>query len=285
MTGRITALLDGSIYAKSVCELAGWAAARTGRAVDLLHVLGRRDLASAPADFSGSLNFDERDHLLAALAGLDEQKAKLAQERGRLLLAQASAWTKAAGAADISQKLRHGDLIDTVVDLEAECDLIVIGKRGEAADFAKLHLGSNLERVARAVRKPVMVAARLFQAARRVLIAYDGGPSAEQAVAHIAAGTLFSGLPLHLLMVGDPAAAARGKLEQAGSSLVAAGYQVTTEILPGEADRAIAHAVQDKGIDLLVMGAYGHSRLRNLIIGSATTEMLRSCKIPVMLFR
>ena len=264
MTGRITALLDGSIYAKSVCELAGWAAARTGRAVDLLHVLGRRDLASAPADFSGSLNFDER---------------------GRLLLAQASAWTKAAGAADISQKLRHGDLIDTVVDLEAECDLIVIGKRGEAADFAKLHLGSNLERVARAVRKPVLVAARSFQAVHRVLIAYDGGASAEQAVTHIAAGTLFSGLPLHLLLVGDPAAAARGKLEQAGSSLVAAGYQVTTEILPGEADRAIAHAVQDKGIDLLVMGAYGHSRLRNLIIGSATTEMLRSCKIPVMLFR
>jgi nucleotide-binding universal stress UspA family protein len=33
------------------------------------------------------------------------------------------------------------------------------------------------------------------------------------------------------------------------------------------------------------MGAYGHSRIRNFIIGSTTTEMVRSVKIPVMLFR
>jgi len=33
------------------------------------------------------------------------------------------------------------------------------------------------------------------------------------------------------------------------------------------------------------MGAYGHSRIRNLVIGSTTTEMLRSCTVPVMLFR
>ncbi len=32
-------------------------------------------------------------------------------------------------------------------------------------------------------------------------------------------------------------------------------------------------------------GAYGHSRIRNLIIGSTTTEMIRSCKIPIVLFR
>ncbi|MDF1750857.1 MAG: universal stress protein, partial [Alphaproteobacteria bacterium] len=38
-------------------------------------------------------------------------------------------------------------------------------------------------------------------------------------------------------------------------------------------------------IDLLVMGAYGHSRIRNLIIGSTTSAMLRLCKIPVMMFR
>ena len=43
--------------------------------------------------------------------------------------------------------------------------------------------------------------------------------------------------------------------------------------------------VERTGIDLLVMGAYGHSRVRSLIIGSTTTEMIRACKIPVLLFR
>ena len=36
---------------------------------------------------------------------------------------------------------------------------------------------------------------------------------------------------------------------------------------------------------MLVMGAYGRSRIRSLIIGSTTTEMIRSCKVPVVLMR
>ena len=36
---------------------------------------------------------------------------------------------------------------------------------------------------------------------------------------------------------------------------------------------------------MLVMGAYGHSRIRNLIIGSTTTQMIGACKVPIMLFR
>ena len=37
--------------------------------------------------------------------------------------------------------------------------------------------------------------------------------------------------------------------------------------------------------DLLVMGAYGHSRIRELIVGSTTTAMIRTGKVPVLLFR
>jgi nucleotide-binding universal stress UspA family protein len=46
----------------------------------------------------------------------------------------------------------------------------------------------------------------------------------------------------------------------------------------------IASAVETDDIDLLVMGAYGHSRIRRLIIGSTTAEMIRLCRIPVLLF-
>jgi hypothetical protein len=59
---------------------------------------------------------------------------------------------------------------------------VVIGKRGEATDFAKGHLGSNLERVARSSRKPILVAARAFRPITRFLIAYDGGASANKAL-------------------------------------------------------------------------------------------------------
>lgn len=47
----------------------------------------------------------------------------------------------------------------------------------------------------------------------------------------------------------------------------------------------IASYVENKDISLLVMGAYGHSRIRHLVIGSTTAQMLRSSHIPVLLFR
>jgi nucleotide-binding universal stress UspA family protein len=47
----------------------------------------------------------------------------------------------------------------------------------------------------------------------------------------------------------------------------------------------IASYVEDKDISLLVMGAYGHNRIRHLVIGSTTAQMLRSSHIPVLLFR
>ncbi|MGB3279328.1 MAG: universal stress protein, partial [Pseudorhodobacter sp.] len=48
---------------------------------------------------------------------------------------------------------------------------------------------------------------------------------------------------------------------------------------------ALGKLVEEEGYHMLVMGAYGHSRIRSLIIGSTTTAMIRSCKVPVMLVR
>jgi nucleotide-binding universal stress UspA family protein len=47
----------------------------------------------------------------------------------------------------------------------------------------------------------------------------------------------------------------------------------------------ITAIIEQEGYDLLAMGAYSHSRLRSLFIGSTTTEMVRSCKVPVVIFR
>jgi nucleotide-binding universal stress UspA family protein len=60
---------------------------------------------------------------------------------------------------------------------------------------------------------------------------------------------------------------------------------VQTHIRPGQPEAVIAAHIEAHDIGLLVMGAYGHSRIRNLIIGSTTSAMLRSCRIPVLLFR
>ncbi|MBX9462336.1 MAG: universal stress protein [Aquamicrobium sp.] len=283
MTDKLIALVDGSTYSKSVCEYAGWIAGRTGAPVELLHVLGRRETASS--DLSGSIALGARTALLEELSTLDEQRARLAQKRGRAVLEDAEAVLKEAGVETVSARLRNGDLLEAVAEAEVDARGIVIGKRGEAADFAKLHLGSNMERIARASKKPVFVAARTFRPVRKVLIAYDGGQSAMKAVDHVARSPLFAGLDIRLLTAGAESVEGRRGLEGAQATLKAGGHEAAAELVPGQSDKVISKAVERDGIDLLVMGAYGHSRIRSLFIGSTTTEMIRSCKIPVLLFR
>ena len=282
---KLMALIDGSIYSQSVCDHAVWATAGAPATVGLLHVLGRRGALSTPINFSGTLVVDGRDQLLDELASLDEDQGKLTQRRGRILLDQAKARLLEAGVTEVTASLRNGDLIETVLEFEPDTDLIIIGKRGEAADFAKLHLGSNLERVVRASGKPVLVAARAFRPIKRFLIAFDGGVSAMKAVDHIASNPRYAGLECQMLTVGADTPKARKQLDDAAALLRAGGFEVQAELLPGQPDKVIAERVETAGIDLLVMGAYGHSRIRSLIIGSTTTEMIRSCMIPLMLLR
>jgi len=56
-------------------------------------------------------------------------------------------------------------------------------------------------------------------------------------------------------------------------------------VIPGQPETVISDSIEADNFDLLVMGAYGHSRIRNLIIGSTTTQMIGACKVPIMLFR
>ncbi|WP_321503328.1 universal stress protein [Breoghania sp.] len=284
MAEKIVVLVDGSIYSKSVCEHAAWVAARTGAAITLAHVLDRRD-GPDTVDYSGSLALGARSALLAELSDLDEKRAKLARERGRAILEDARAVVEEAGGSDVTTLLRHGDIVETMAELEKDASVIAIGKRGEAADFAKLHLGSNLERIARAATRPLFVASRAFRPINKVLIAYDGGASAMKAVDHVARNPLYAGLQITLLTVGVDSQELRKKLDDARAILRAGGIEAVCDVRNGAADAIISGMIEEEGIDLLLMGAYGHSRIRTLIIGSTTTEMLRSCKVPVVLFR
>ncbi|PIP98294.1 MAG: universal stress protein UspA [Rhodobacterales bacterium CG18_big_fil_WC_8_21_14_2_50_71_9] len=279
----ILACIDGSIYSHSVADHAGWAAKRLGASVEVLQVLGRREAASS--DRSGRIVAGARRQLLEELATLDAERAKLLQRQGRLDLEEARTRIEAAGVASVATTLRNGDLLETVAERETGADLVVIGKRGEAADFARLHLGSNLERIVRASTRPVLVTSRAFRPIRRFLLAFDGRASALKAVDAVSRSPLFAGLACDLVTVGGDTAEARQRLDAAAAQLRAGGVEVSARIEPGQPDTAIGAAVEREAVGLVVMGAYGHSRLRSLMIGSTTSELIRACKTPIMVFR
>jgi nucleotide-binding universal stress UspA family protein len=162
---KLIALVDNSMYARSVCDYAAWLAERSGAGIDIIHVLDRRTDSIEVDNFSGSIGLGARTELLEELAELDAQNARLAHKLGRAILedAQSRVLDAGAGVGEVSTRLRNGDILEAIEDFEADAELIVIGKRGEAADFDKLLPGSNLESVVRFCKKPVLVASRAFK--------------------------------------------------------------------------------------------------------------------------
>lgn len=284
MAEKIIALVDGSIYSASVCEHAAWISNRTGASVELIHVLGRREAAERQ-DLSGSIRLGARSALLEQLAELDAQRSKLVARCGRAILEDAHAILEKAGVTTITTRLRHGDIVETVTEVEADARVIVIGKRGEATDFAKGHLGSNLERIVRTVHKPIFVASCAFRPIEKVLVAFDRGSSVMKAVEHIARSPLFTKLDIHIVAVGSETPETRKALNVTQAFLKSARYDAGLRIIAGRPEEVLSKLVESEGFDMVVMGAYGHSRIRSLIIGSTTTEMVRSCKVPIVLMR
>lgn len=288
-TDAILACVDGSFYTDSVCAHASWAAQRLQAPVEVLHVQPTHTDYAAPRDLSGAIGLGVKSALLEKLTQVDEERGKLDNQKGKLILEHAMAELTAAGLGDPPTAVvtlhRRGSLVEAIAELEATTQLILLGKRGEHADIAKLHLGSNLERVVRSAHKPVMVAARAFKPINRFVIAYDGGASTRKALDYLVQSPLLQGTECHLLKVG--AANEENQRQMAGAEqlLQQAGYTVHSLLRQGDADEVIADYVKAEAMDLLVMGAYGHSHIRTLIIGSTTSNMLRSCLIPVLMFR
>lgn len=283
MTNILLALVDGSIYSKSVCDHAVWAAGPMNAAVDLLHVLDRP--GARHSDLSGAITLGARTALLDELSTLDEQRSKLLQQKGRAILDDARAIIEAAGQKVAGAHLRQGEVVETVIEQEGPASMIMIGKRGEEADFASLRLGAHLERFIRASHKPVFVASRAFKPIDTAIVAYDGGASSQRVVDHIARNPLFAGLKIDLVTVGQHNRETEKAQENARAILEGAGLTVETSIVAGQPETVLAERVEQNGACLVAMGAYGHSRIRNFVLGSTTSEMLRSCKAPVLLMR
>lgn len=281
----ILACTDGSTYASSVYQHAAWAAARLTAGVEVLHVIDHHREHSAKSDLTGAIGFDTTVELTEELTKLEEAQGRVARLKGKAILEDARQQLTAANLTSVTTTQRHGTLLETLEELEPRAELVVVGKRGEHAGATQSPLGSHLEDLVRISVRPVLVAARAFRPIQRFLIAFDNSPSARKAVAYVAASPLLRGLECHLVMVGRTDAAHETALNEARDQLTRAGYSVTAKLLPGSPAPVIAEQVKSAGVDLLVMGAYGHSQIREFILGSTTTKLVRNTPASVLMFR
>lgn len=280
---KVLICTDGSHYGNVCCEYGGWLAARLKNPVEVLYVTDLRQFeVPLIADLSGSLGIQPYQAILGQLQELEGRKAEVILDA-----AEKSVRTRFP-EAQLTKTHKTGLLIDSLGDLEKDASFVLLGKRGERSGFASEHLGSTVERAVRASSKPCLVTSRSFRPAKKMLLAHDGGKSCQKATEFLAGSDAFKDIELHIVIVAEDSGEeekALGHLRGAEKRLKDAGYTTTCHMLHGAPEEAIAEYVAAQDMHLLIMGAYGHSRIRHLFIGSTTTEMIRRCLVPVMLFR
>lgn len=169
-------------------------------------------------------------------------------------------------------------------------DLIVLGQIDPADPWSPL-LHPRPEEVALAAGRPILVVpyvGHFEQIGRRVLVAWDASREATRAV-NDAMPLLVAASSVTVLTIdAEQAVAGHGEVPGADIALHLARHGV-----PATAERTVSAGIgignallsraSDLGADLLVMGAYGHSRVRELLLGGATRTVLATTTLPVLM--
>jgi nucleotide-binding universal stress UspA family protein len=284
---KVLACVDRSNYAEHVTDAAAWAATRLAAPLELLHVI-EHVVPAGREDHSGTIGINAQETLLNQIASDEAELARDAREQGRAFLARLRARVEAAGVAEPDMRQRYGSLVETLTEQQAAVRLVVMGRRGTSAKQTNRDLGRQVESVIRALDRPILTVTDSFRPPQHVLIAFDGGSAARHAVEMVASSPLFREVPCRLLMVGKGKVGrneTERQLQAAGDSLTAAGMKVTLSHVSGDPETVIARVIQADQMDMLVMGAYTHSPLRAMLLGSKTTELLRASRVPTLLLR
>lgn len=282
---KVVACIDGSNSTQAVCDYASWSSLNLDAPLEFLHVLDKKAFPKND-DISGHIGLGSREALLKELTELDEKRGKIALQHGHELLESVKSRAISLGVKAPSSRQRHGDLVSTLQEIESDIRLLVMGKQGADGDHFRDHVGSNIESVVRTMHRPILISPTVYKEPHNLMIAYDGSATTRKGVEMVAASPLFRGLTCHLVMVSNDAKDTTEQLIWAKEILISAGFNVKFSVMTGDVKHALCDYRDQNGISMVVMGAYGHSKIRQFFVGSTTTKMIQhTTNIPLLLLR
>jgi nucleotide-binding universal stress UspA family protein len=279
MIKNILVALDGSEHARAALRYALWLAEHFHAQLSGLHVI---DVVSVEGpffqDISGALGFEPYFDVAGRVR-------EALQERGQQLLEEFAVACQGRGIPCEAHCIT-GIIANEICEHARVADLVVIGHRGVNEKFSTGLLGGTAESVARKSPRPVFVSPMQFHAIQRPLLAYDGSQRASAALQSAAEFCAVTDLPLSILHVKPREGVDEGRiLDEARHYLGSYGIQPTFLSLSGYPYEQIVACVKEQGYDLLFIGAYGHSRIIEMVLGSTTEYVLRNTPCPVFLSR
>ena len=219
-----------------------------------------------------------------------EQQTEAAEEEAKKAELSFYEVVKTAGVAHEWRK-DEGVPVDVIRLHSRYCDLLILGQRNpNSTDY----LGDIPDGVILSVGRPVLIipySTKVKNIGERVMVGWDSSAQSARAI-HDAIPLMSEAKKVDIIAVnpstgaggseghGDPPCADIS-LHLARHGINAEAQSITVSDI-GIADILLSRAA-DKGVDLFVMGAYGHSRWRELVLGGVTAHMLDHMTMPVLM--
>jgi len=279
MINRMLIPTDGSDYSKTALEYGVFFAKELDVHITGLCVLDVK-IIQGPLfnDISGFIDLSPYQEFTPIIeTGLNE--------RADVILEEFRQRCHRAGLEPTVKKVT-GLVDETIIEEGKHADWIVLAQRGEHYPLTGMGLlGSTSEAVVRKSGKPVMVTPIQFREIKRIGLAYDGSAPAENALTLAAQLSARTQWPLFILLVTDDTAHTEEIHRRISHLFEPYEVERTFSVRKGKEEQEILRFTEEGAMELLIMGAYGHSRLRELILGSTTSFVIRKSTIPVVLIR
>lgn len=279
MMKRILVGLDGSAFGETAAEYALALGRLFGARVDGLYVVDARTLEGPlMADISGWVG-------AAPYAANLPRFRELFEEKGRAVL---EAFAKRARELDAPHetRLENGYPARVIHELAERYDLLVLGRKGEHAELVGHAAGSTVDRVVRHVEKACLVTPGTYRPVSKVLAAYDGSPHAKDALAAAVRWAKAFDVELIVLTVAAEDDPRGGETSAEGCAIAEReGIRAVPLLVDGRHGPAVVENAKEQGCNLIVIGAFGHSRLRRWIVGSTVAHVLAHTEVPVLVVR
>ena len=282
---NISAFLDEESHSASVCNYAIWAAEKLQAPLHMLHILACRLEQPAGVIKASSLQFASQDALLRERLENQQREAALAAAYGQQLLAAARIKAAVKGLVGERYSEQQGLLKKLLPAIEQDAQWVVAGQHHFSGNNPNDWTSTSVASELRSLQRPLLVSAERFTPPSRVILAFDGLLTGFNAVDAVAGNALLKGSKCHLVMAIGALESREEKMIWARSTLEAHGFDVTSSIVAGDPQTVLHESIANYAADLLVMGAYGQTKDRQLVVGSTIARMLRTSPISCLVLR
>lgn len=273
----VIACLDCPDHVQAVLDASMWAAVRLQAPIGLLHSVPSLQQKAA-VNYSGCLNIDDESHLLEQFTNHEHLSNSELKAQGKLLLHQATAYCEQHHHKRTVYTLhRHETLNESLDHVDEKSQLVVIGHHVTSK--------TTLSQLVRLSLCPILVTHAPFLPPTTALFAFDNRATTHKMLNWLCKTPLIRALTVHIVMVGKDNTENHDALREAYARLKQAGINCKKAMLDcRDVTAALSYYQHEHDIGLLMTGAFGQSRLRELLQGSDTKKLLSSTKTPYLLF-